>query len=156
MKTSASTKTPIKNSLNLLGQARESAGFTKYEACNGLHIDHRRLRQLETDTMPDLIRLVSEAAELYQDPTLLDRYLGQFTGRNVEAKELPIAVLGVVAALGNLQSAQTRLIEIARDGVIDQTERVDFEEIVQVLGDLIEQAESLRMLAMHGERMRAA
>lgn len=127
--------------LNLLGQARKKAGITKVAVYKELFVDHRKLKAYETGTKPpDIIRFVLDAAELYGDPTLPERYFAQWLGRETEIRDLPGAVLGVLAEFDEL-------IEIAEDGTIDEAERADFERVMAELLELEQRIESLRYWA---------
>lgn len=134
--------------LNLLGQARKKAGITKVAVYKELFVDHRKLKAYETGTKPpDIIRFVLDAAELYGDPTLPERYFAQWLGRETEIRDLPGAVLGVLAEFDDVHEIRSRLIEIAEDGIIDEAERADFERVMAELLELEQRIESLRYWA---------
>jgi len=149
------------NKPNLLGQARKKAGVSKAAVYEELFIDHRKLRAYETGNEPPaVIGFVLDAAELYGDPTLPERYFAQWLGRKIEPRDLPGAVLGILAEYDDVREIRSRLIEIAEDGTIDEKERADFDRVMAELLELEQRIESLRYWAAEhlyrGERGKAA
>lgn len=63
----------------------------------------------------------------------------------VRVGELPSIVLGMIATLNNVGAMKDRLISIAADGVIDETEREDFEAIQTQLEELSIAVEALQL-----------
>lgn len=143
-----------KNELNLLGQARKKAGIAKVTVYEKLLIDHRKLKAFETgNEPPEIIKFVLDAAKLYGDPTLPERYCSELCPIGircrvpVETRDLAIAVLGLLKECNDVQAIRDRLIEIAEDGLIDEKERPDFERVMAELLDLQRRIESLKLWA---------
>ncbi|WP_304427387.1 hypothetical protein [uncultured Adlercreutzia sp.] len=90
-------------------------------------------------------------ADRYNDPALCNAYcsgqcrIGQRYVPEVRVGELPSIVLGMIATLNTVGTMKDRLIEIAADGVIDETERGDFEQIQDRLEELSIAVEALQL-----------
>lgn len=136
---------------NLLTESRQRAGLSKSSAAAMLYIDRRKLVYYESTVPPaDVILLMSEA---YHDPTLPERYCSELCPIGirchvpVEARDLAGAVLGILAEYEDVHEIRNRLIEIAEDGTIDESERTDFDRVMVELLDLQRRIESLRLWA---------
>ena len=80
-------------------------------------------------------------AECYKSPDILPRYCatcpgGKATGRTATDRPLPHATLRVSRLLEDGQAVADRLEEIAFDGVIDDSERVEFADALKFLRQL--------------------
>lgn len=80
-------------------------------------------------------------AECYKSPDILPRYcatcpVGKATGRTATDRPLPHATLRVSRLLEDGQAVADRLEEIAFDGVIDDSERVEFADALKFLRQL--------------------
>lgn len=82
-------------------------------------------------------------ADCYKSPDILHRYcatcpVGRRIGRTVTDRPLPHAALRVRRLIADAQAVADRLEQIAFDGVIDDTERADFENALTFLHQLEE------------------
>lgn len=80
-------------------------------------------------------------ADCYNEPGIMARYcatcpVGQRMGKKLVDRPLPFATLRVRRLIHDAQDVASRLEEIAFDGVIDDTERHDFESALSFLRDL--------------------
>ena len=80
-------------------------------------------------------------ADCYHEPGIMARYcatcpVGQRMGKKLVDRPLPFATLRVRRLIHDAQDVASRLEEIAFDGVIDDTERQDFEAALAFLRDL--------------------
>jgi hypothetical protein len=136
---------------NLLADARQKAGLSKTSAAEMLYIDRRRLVSYENTVPPaDVILSMSEA---YGDPSLPERYcselcpIGLRYHTPVEVRDLATAVLGVLKEHHDVEAIRNRLVEIAEDGTISQTEQADFEQAMTELLELGQRIEALKLWA---------
>ena len=123
---------------------REELGLSREQAVKNISgIENRRIAA----TPEDILLL----AERYNDPSLCNQYcsgqcsIGQRYVPEVRVGELPSIVLGMIATLNNVGTMKDRLISIAADGVIDETEREDFEAIQTQLEELSIAVEALQL-----------
>lgn len=80
-------------------------------------------------------------ADCYGSPDILPRYcatcpVGQRIGRTATDRPLPYATLRIRRLIEDAQSVADRLEQIAFDGVIDDSEREDFEKALAFLHQL--------------------
>ena len=80
-------------------------------------------------------------ADCYNEPGIMARYcatcpVGQRMGKKLVDRPLPFATLRVRRLIHDAQDVASRLEEISFDGVIDDTERQDFESALSFLRDL--------------------
>lgn len=122
---------------------REKLNLSRAEAAKLLDgISEDRLEGIENHRIAATPDDILQFAEKYGDPSLCNSYcsnycrIGQKYVPEVQVGELPSIVLGMIATLNNVGTMRDRLIAIAADGVIDESERADFEEIQDQLGKL--------------------
>lgn len=82
-----------------------------------------------------------KAARCYKSPGILLRYcsscpVGKMVGCKVKEIELPHASLRINKLIRDAQEVAKSLEEIAFDGVIDESERADFEDALRFLEEL--------------------
>lgn len=138
----------------MLRDARKSVGLSREAAAAELYIGTRTLGAYEageTQAPPDV---VTRMAELYRRPDLLDWYcsercpIGQKVAhRYGQRRELATAVLGLLKELSHLEALKDRLITVAADGEIDETERAEFLRILKEASELEQEIGELKRLA---------
>lgn len=137
---------------NIYKTARESAGMTQEKAAEALGVCPESIRAYETGLRVPSNYLADMMVIAYNSQLLGLQHLRQSgdTGRGllpeVEQMRLPEAVCKLLAATYRFadQHRDRELIDIARDGLIDETERPVFDDIVKDLGDIIQAALELR------------
>lgn len=136
---------------NIYQIARKSAGFTQEKAAELLGISVESLRAYETGQRRPADDLVCGMADVYGTQFLAYQHLrsGQIACEVVpEISEVSIerATLKLVRRIGSFADAHRTddLMSIAEDGVIDDEERVQFDNIVEELNGIIAAAMELR------------
>ena len=153
------SRTADKNANNLYLQSRDRAGITnRLDAAWMLHISDRTLARWEAlETVPPAEKVLA-MEEKYGDRKLAARHcsevcpIGRRRANKVEDKSLEAAVLGLIKEYNDVKFIRDRLIEIAADGVIDETEREDFDGIMAELADLEQKIYTLKLWAAAGFR----
>ena len=126
---------------NLYQRARKTTCLTQEQAAERIGLSAESMKQYELGKRVPPDGVVQRMVEVYGCPWLALEHrkatdtLGVLP--DVEIKSLPMASLSLrnrfCAAAGNLDE----LLLIAEDGVIDDTERVKFESIVEEMRDLM-------------------
>lgn len=138
------------NSVNIYMEARLSAGMSRERAAELLYISTRSLADYELGERVPPNDVVARMVDLYASPWLAIRHLRAFgqvaTAIIPEVSEVPfpVAVLDLLSAIDTFSASRQDLIQIARDGRVDDLERVRFEDIVDSLGPVIAAAIALR------------
>ena len=136
----------------LVQAGRIMSGLTQDQMAEELHIDPRTLRRYESgeaETPDDVMLRISELAGcqmlLYQHFKTKYRIADDMMPG---VTELPLAqaavtLLSELAALEEAKAA-SRLLALAKDGVIDATEKKDFEFIMEKLDGVVKAVMLLR------------
>lgn len=124
-----------------LFQLRKDEDESIEKLCRDIHekklgyITDTRLRRIEKDVTkarPEEILLLSKA---YDMPALCNEYctqhcsIGKEYVSPIKTDELEKIILRLIASMNLLNKRQERLIEIASDGKVDDSEQKDFNEI---------------------------
>lgn len=131
---------------------REEAGMTRAQASEALSfITESRIERIEYGAFPQPEEVV-QMALIYKKPELCNYYcsnecrIGQEHIPEVKITSgLPQIVLEILAALNILYKDQERLIEIASDGTISDSEMPDFIKIRDKLNEMSLIIESLKL-----------
>ena len=96
-------------------------------------------------------------AECYNAPDILPRYcagcpVGKKMGKTVTDRELPHATLRIRRLIAEGQGVANRLEEIAFDGVIDASERAEFEKALAFLRKLEEGINDIILIGLESGR----
>ena len=127
---------------NLYQRARKATYFTQEQAAEQLGLSSESLKQYESGRRVPPDDVVARMVEVYNLPWLALEH-SRATDRlgvlpKVEAKPLPVAT---IALTNRLREATDRivggLLRIAEDGVIDESERPEFDAIVTELRETI-------------------
>ena len=132
--------------------ARIKAGLSTEAASFRLHIGRRTLINYEGGSVipPEV---VLKMAEEYEQPGLCAKHcsqncpIGQKFAQDVEEKELEVAVLRLLKNHTDVRLIRDRLTEIAEDGIIDNEEMPDFENIMEELLGLERSIMAMKLLA---------
>lgn len=128
--------------------ARVQKGITQERAADAIPCSVRSIGDYEAGTRVPPPEVVVRMAEIYDAQYLCYQHLRQTSEiarrliPDVQGMELPEAVLRLIDLIYDFADAREdrRLIAIAKDGVIDDDERPDFERIVGKLDDIVQSA----------------
>lgn len=145
-------KMSTKENKNAYFLKREELQLTRDQASELLEtIPPERIEKIENERVephPDEIMIM---AEKYKAPDLCNYYcanqcpIGQQYVPEIKIKELSQIVLKMVDSLNDAQDNQKRLISIAADGVIDDSEIEDFVTIQEQLEKISITVEALQL-----------
>ena len=133
-------------------EGRELSGMTQEQLAEYLRIDPRTLRRYETGELPTPDNVMLDVAELAGQPLLLHRHYKSKYGISdeilppVETMPLAVAVVNLLSELEQLERNRvaSRLLELARDGVIDPNEEQDFRMVMDKLDGVRRAVELIR------------
>lgn len=96
-------------------------------------------------------------ADCYNSPDILHRYcaacpVGQRLGMTATDRSLPYATLRIRKMIADAQDIANRLEEIVFDGVVDDTERADFENALSFLRRLAEGINDIILCGLENKR----
>lgn len=128
--------------------ARLQKGITQERAADAIPCSVRSLGEYEAGARVPPSEIVVRMAEIYDAQYLCYQHLRQTSEiarrliPDVRACELPEAVLRLIDQIYDFADAREdrRLIAIAKDGVIDELERPEFERIVAKLDEIVQSA----------------
>lgn len=131
------------NGTNIYQKARKEAQMTQEQAAEALYISEKTVKAWERgERVPDNTT-VSRMAALYGTPWLALEHaletaepLG-ILPEGITLQGLPTAVLRLINKATALADGYRRLMQIAEDGIIDETEQPDFAEISEDIRDVI-------------------
>jgi len=133
-------------------EGRLAAGLTQEAMAELLNVDTRTLRRYESGEVPTPDELMLAAAGEAKQPFLLYKHfkskyrIGDDMMPPVEPVPLALAVVGLLSELEKLERNRvaSRLLELARDGIIDPAETADFQVIMDKLDGVRRAVELLR------------
>ena len=140
------------NGRNIYKAAREAAGYTQERAAEMLGISETSIRAYETGNRIPPAEGVALMMDAYNSQYLAVQHLRSSAelARNVlpdvEQMRLPEAVMELVDAIYQFADAHRdrQLISIAKDGVIDENERPEFDAIATELQKIVKAAMAVR------------
>lgn len=126
---------------NIYQRGRKTTLLTQEEAAERLHISPETLKRYEGGRLTPPDETVARMCEVYGVPWLALEH-AQATDRlgilpPVEPKPLPMATISLTNRLRDAADRLAGLLRIAEDGVIDDTERPEFDNIVEDLRETI-------------------
>jgi len=135
---------------NIYQIARESTGLTQEKSSELMDISVDSLRAYEGGkrTPPD--KVVIKMIEIYDTQYLAYQHLktsaevGQKYLPDIEIKELPVAILRLQKEVTDFIRLREVMIEITCDGVIDENEKSQWNQIVKELDDVVEAIMALK------------
>ena len=131
---------------------------SREKAAEIIGIDRTRLARIELGTILPYPEEVKAMASAYNMPELCRSYCARECplGKN-NVHEVPIAdfdrlALKILGSLKDIDTLKKSLITISEDGVIDESERPAFQEILDSLSKVSANAEALRLWAVKNIR----
>ena len=127
---------------NIYKNARKSAGFTQEKAAQLLSVSVDSLRDYEQSQRPVPSDVASAMCDVYQAPYLAVQHLrrsselGKRVVPEIQLKDLPEAVLSVLAAVQRFIVKRDAMIEIVADGKIEEDEQAEWNEIMDRMNNL--------------------
>lgn len=131
---------------------REACDYTRAEASNKMStISEDRLEKIENGKLTVHPEDIVELAEAYKQPELCNWYCHEVCGigkrivSKPENMDLTRAVLEIMNCINEINSQKDRMVALAADGQITQTEQAEFSEIYKQLDQLANSVESLKI-----------
>ncbi len=127
---------------------------SREKAAEILNIDRTRLARIELDTITPYPEEVKAMALAYNTPELCNSYcarecpLGRNRVKEVAIDDFDRLALKVLGSLKDIDSLRASLIAISEDGVIEENERGAFQEILDSLEKISNNAKALRIWAI--------
>lgn len=142
----------IKENKNIYQQKREELGLTREQAAELLQfMSDDRIEKIENGKALPKADEILAMANAYKDPSLCNYFctheceIGRKYVPEVSQKDLAQITVEMLAGINSLNKEKERLIEIAVDGVVDQSEMPDFEKISTRLNELAKSIASLQL-----------
>lgn len=140
--------------VNIFRAARDQAGLTREQASVQLEVmDTKKIERIEYGDYIPKPDEVLRMARVYKKPSLCNEFcagmcqIGQNYVPEITIKDLSQIILEMLASLNSVGKMRDRLIEIAADGVIDDSEIADFIKIQQELERISVTVEALQLWA---------
>lgn len=131
------------NGKNIYQKARKEARMTQEQAAEALYVSDKTVKAWELGQRVPDNETVSRMAAVYGTPWLALEHaletaepLGVLP-EGITLQGLPTAVLALINKATALADGYRRLMQIAEDGMIDESERPDFAEISNDIRDVI-------------------
>jgi len=141
--------------------ANQNDDFSSREkAAAILGIDRTRLARIELDTILPYPEAVKAMADAYNAPELCNAYcarecpIGQESVNEVTIDDLDRLALKVLGSLKDIDSLRASLIAISEDGVIEEKERPAFQDILDSLEKISNNAKALQLWAIKNIRLK--
>lgn len=135
--------------------AQENEEFTSREkAAEIIGIDRTRLARIELDTIAPYPEEVKAMAEAYNMPELCNAYcarecpIGKNSVKEVTIDDFDRLALKVLGSLKDIDGLRSSLIAISEDGVIEESERPAFQDILDSLEKISTNAKALQLWAI--------
>ena len=126
---------------NIYQRGRKSTLLTQEEAAERLHISPETLKRYEGGRLTPPDETVARMCEVYGARWLALEHAKATDRRGIlpelEPKPLPMATISLTNRLRDAADRLAGLLRIAEDGVIDDAERPEFDDIVQDLRETI-------------------
>lgn len=129
--------------------SRKNAGFTQEQAAEFLNIAPRTLGGYETGTAPVPDDIADRMVTLYRDELLgylhlLKNPIARRFLPEIEQRSLSQAALAMMCATIDYQAVQAKMMMLAADGRIDQTEAKEWDEVHAAHAAVVKSAFTLR------------
>lgn len=132
------------NGPNIYQAARKESCLTQEQAAERLEVSETTVKAWEQGARVPDNETVARMAELYGTPWLALEHLKQAGGAlgvlpEVTVQSLPTAAITLINRVLDFaeRHRDRQLLRIAEDGVIDETERPDFDDIVRDLDGIV-------------------
>ena len=133
---------------------------SREKAAEIIGIDRTRLARIELDTIAPYPDEVKAMAEVYNVPELCNSYcarecpIGRDNVHEVTIDDFDRLALKVLGSLKDIDSLRASLIAISEDGVIEESERPAFQEILDSLEKISTNAKALQLWAIKNIRLK--
>ena len=133
---------------------------SREKAAEVIGIDRTRLARIELDTIAPYPEEVKAMSEAYNTPELCNTYcarecpIGRDSVREVTIDDFDRLALKVLGSLKDIDGLRASLIAISEDGMIDESERPAFQEILDSLEKISTNAKALQLWAMKNIRIK--
>ena len=134
----------LTNGPNIYQAARKEGCLTQEQAAERLDVSETTVKAWEQGARVPDNETVAQMAELYEAPWLALEHLKQAGGAlgvlpEVTVQSLPTAAITLINRVLDFaeRHRDRHLLRIAEDGVIDETERPDFDDIVRDLDGIV-------------------
>lgn len=141
--------------------AKANDDFSSREkAAELIGIDRTRLARIELDSITPYPEDVKAMAEAYNAPELCNAYcarecsIGRDSVTEVTIDDFDRLALKVLGSLKDIDSLRASLIAISEDGVIEESERPAFQEILDSLEKISTNAKALQLWAIKNIRLK--
>lgn len=141
--------------------AKTNDDFSSREkAAELIGIDRTRLARIELDSIAPYPEDVKAMAEAYNAPELCNAYcarecpIGRDSVTEVTIDDFDRLALKVLGSLKDIDSLRASLIAISEDGVIEESERPAFQEILDSLEKISTNAKALQLWAVKNIRLK--
>nr|DAY60563.1 MAG TPA: helix-turn-helix domain protein [Caudoviricetes sp.] len=136
---------------NIYQIARETSGLTQERAAELFNISVESLRSYETDRRIPQDSTVLKMIEVYGTPFLAMQHLrksalGEKYIPEVEQKDLAIAVLNFLNECSDLENIKNLMIKISADNKIDESEKEDWNHVLEEVNGIISAGITLRFV----------
>ena len=132
--------------------AREKLDLTREEASELCGIEPSKIERIETEKLSKIDPYdVLSMAQAYKEPKLCNYYctrecpIGMKFVPEVKLESLKEITIEMLASLSSLDKQKQRILEIARDGTVDESELADFVFIQKELENISAAVESLQI-----------
>lgn len=136
------------NYTNIYQSARGTTRYTQEQAAELLEISVESVKAYENDLRLPPHQTVVRMAQIYDAPWLALEHLKRTAEPlgvipEVRVQSLPTAVISLINRAADFRENHRKLLRIAEDGIIDESERPVFEELAGELEGLISAAYSV-------------
>lgn len=140
--------------------AKSNEDFSSREkAAEIIGLDRTRLARIELDTIAPYPEEVKSMSESYNMPELCNSYcarecpIGRDSVQEVTIDDFDRLALKVLGSLKDIDSLRASLIAISEDGIIEESERPAFQEILDSLEKISTNAKALQLWAIKNIRL---
>lgn len=132
---------------------------SREKAAELLGIDRTRLARIELGTISPYPEEVKSMAKVYNTPELCNAYcarecpIGRESVPEVTIDDFDRLALKVLGSLKDIDSLRASLIAISEDGIIEESERPTFQEILDSLEKISVNAKALQLWAIKNIRI---
>ncbi|MGN1198768.1 MAG: XRE family transcriptional regulator [Acetatifactor sp.] len=140
---------------------KQNADFSSREkAAEQIGIDRTRLARIELDAIAPYPEEVKAMAKSYNMPELCNSYcarecpIGRNNVKEVTIDDFDRLALKVLGSLKDIDSLRASLIAISEDGIIEESERPAFQEILDSLEKISTNAKALQLWAIKNIRLK--
>ena len=140
--------------------SKENEDFTSREkAAEIIGIDRTRLARIELDTIVPYPEEVLAMSHTYNCPELCNSYcarecsIGKTSVKEVTIDDFDRLALKVLGSLKDIDDLRMALIAISEDGVISENERDAFQDILDSLDKISNNAKALHLWALKNIRI---